>query len=223
MKSISNFKSVESLTSKRVIVFASDNSNQAELSWDDLSKILSVSFSGNMKGKLMQDVFRPLVYNNTGSTLAKGTSVYTTGYDPSTKSITVAPFLANNDVDRELFLGVCAQNIENGETGFVQFSGILEGINTSGFEVGGDVFASETVAGTFTDEAPGKEAQIIKIGVVAVSDAVDGKINLNIVQYKALHDFVGFDDLTEYLNNLSEYTTVKKLGGSTPLTEEEVF
>ena len=106
------------------------------------------------------------VRNNSGSSIAKGTPVYISGY--STK-----PTIAKSDSDDLTtfpVIGITQSAITNGSDGVIIVSGIFEGINTSSYTAGEILYVAN--GGGLTDTIPtgGSGA----VAVVAKSHATTG-------------------------------------------------
>ena len=106
------------------------------------------------------------VRNNSGSSIAKGTPVYISGY--STK-----PTIAKSDSDDLTtfpVIGITQSAITNGSDGVIIVSGIFEGINTSSYNAGEILYVAN--GGGLTDTIPtgGSGA----VAVVAKSHATTG-------------------------------------------------
>jgi hypothetical protein len=108
------------------------------------------------------------VRNTTGSTIAKGTPVYITGY--STK-----PLIAKCDSDDLTtfpIVGITQTAISNNSDGVIIVSGVFEGINTSSYTVGEILYVANGGGLTDTIPAGGSGA----VAVVAKSNASTGII-----------------------------------------------
>lgn len=108
------------------------------------------------------------VRNATGSTIAKGTPVYISGY--STK-----PTVAKSDSDNLAtfpVVGITQSAISNGTDGVVIVSGVFEGIDTSTYSAGDILYVAN--GGGLTDTIPvgGSGA----VAIVAKSNASTGII-----------------------------------------------
>jgi hypothetical protein len=95
------------------------------------------------------------VLNDSGTNIEAGDPVYVTGYSSQT---TVARATSETT---EPILGLAKTDIPNGDSGIVVVSGILEGINTSGFAAGDILYAGVSGGLTITPDAGGA------VGIVA--------------------------------------------------------
>lgn len=116
------------------------------------------------------------VYNNTGSTIAKGSPVYIT----STTSGFTYPLIALAKADTQTTgnaIGLTNEAIASGSEGYVVINGILNGVNTSSYTVGDILYVSPYSAGQLMNTYP-PTAYAVKIGVVAYANA-SGSIYVN--------------------------------------------
>jgi hypothetical protein len=78
------------------------------------------------------------ILNNSGENLPAGTPVYATGYTTKT---TVAKSLPST---QEPILGLLKTSVANGSDGIVVVAGVMDNINTSGFENGDVLYVGQT-------------------------------------------------------------------------------
>ena len=154
-----------------------------------------------------------LVYNGTGSTIAKGKVVAVSGAQGQRPSVVLA------DADSEALsaptLGVTAEDIANGAEGFVATFGVIRGIDTSAFTAGDDVYLSQT-AGGFTATRPSAPAHTVFLGWVVKVNASSGELFLNInngweldelhnvkITSVANNDILQYDSANQYWKNIA--------------------
>jgi hypothetical protein len=114
------------------------------------------------------------VYNNTGSTITKGSPVYIT----STSSGFTYPLVALAKADNQTTgaaIGLVNQDIPTASAGYVVISGIVNGVNTGTFTVGDTLYVSPYSAGQLMNTYP-PTGYAVKIGVVAYSNSPNGNI-----------------------------------------------
>ena len=144
--------------------------------WDSGNQTPSVILNANTELQLGQENIA-LVYNGTGSTIAKGSVVAVSGAQGQRPSVVLA------DADSEALsaptLGVAAEAIANGAEGFVCTFGLVRGINTSAFTAGAAVYLSQT-AGAFTATRPTAPAHTVFLGWVISVNASSGELFVNI-------------------------------------------
>jgi hypothetical protein len=144
--------------------------------WDNGNQTPSVILNANTELQLGQENVA-LVYNGTGSTIAKGSVVAVSGAQGQRPSVVLA------DADSEALsaptLGVTAEAIANGAEGFVCTFGLVRGINTSAFTAGAPIYLSQT-AGAFTQTRPSAPAHTVALGWVISVNASSGEVFINI-------------------------------------------
>jgi hypothetical protein len=144
--------------------------------WDSGDGTPSVILNADTSLQLGQENIA-LVYNGTGSTIAKGSVVAVNGAQGQRPSVALA------DADSEALsaptLGIAAEAIANGAEGFVATFGFIRGINTSGFTAGAPIYLSQT-AGAFTQTRPTAPAHTVALGWVIKINASSGEVFVNI-------------------------------------------
>lgn len=119
-----------------------------------------------------------LVRNATGSTLTKGTVVYTSGSNGD--NVQVSKALATGDATSARTLGFVSADILNGADGYVLTEGYLTGINTSGKTPGDIVYLDGTTAGTWTTTKPVAPLHMVYLGVVTRVNTNNGSIYVKV-------------------------------------------
>lgn len=144
--------------------------------WDTGDGTPSVILNANTNLQLGQENIA-LVYNGTGSTIAKGSVVAVNGAQGQRPSVALA------DADSEALsaptLGITTEAIANGAEGFVTTFGFVRGINTSAFTAGNAIYLSQT-AGAFTATRPSAPAHTVALGWVIKVNASSGEVFVNI-------------------------------------------
>lgn len=131
------------------------------------------------------ETYKP-VYNNTGSTISKGTVLKATGV--SGERFTVGLFDASSGVDEELYLiGIAQADISDQTEGVVVSEGYVKHLNTSSYSVGDILYASET-AGAFTSTKPSSPNLGIPVAMVTDVDSSNGTIYVRLTQYAHLNE-----------------------------------
>lgn len=117
-----------------------------------------------------------LVYNNSGSTIAKGQAVYFTGVNGGIGTIALAE--ANSSATSPAY-GLTAESIANNSYGRVQFTGVVSGIDTSAFTSGQIVYLSATIAGALTGTKP-LSPNAAQTMAVILTASVSGSLTLTV-------------------------------------------
>jgi hypothetical protein len=121
--------------------------------------------------KLSQDdVTR--VYNNSGTSIAKGKAVYVSGASNDFPTIALARANAFSTVQNTL--GLTAHVIANGAFGFVTTRGLFGGLNTAAYSAGNRVHVSPDSAGELVATNPAFPDYAFEVGTVLVADSAGG-------------------------------------------------
>jgi hypothetical protein len=162
------------------------------MKWDANQETVVIGMAGgNVDLALgMEQLFPRRVRNSTGSTMAKGTVVYINGVSGNTP--TVARAIATSDSTSAFTLGMTAENINDGSTGWVTTFGELTGINLSSFTGGDTLYLSGATAGAFTNIPQSAPIHYVRVGTVVKATA-DGVLVVNVLngyELKELHNVV---------------------------------
>jgi len=113
-----------------------------------------------------QVVFR--AYNQTGSTITVGQVVYVNGtYIGQYPTIALAQ---SNSLSTSVVIGITSESISNNAQGYVTISGIVNGVNTSSYSAGTNLFLSATTPGALTSTAPSNPNYSVQVGVCISSN-----------------------------------------------------
>jgi len=112
------------------------------------------------------------VYNNTGSTIAKGKVVYVTGATNDFPTIALAQSNTLETVYETQ--GLTSHEIPDASYGFVTVRGLYGGLNTTQFNVGDIVHVSPDSAGELVNYSPQFPNYPFEVGVVLVADSATG-------------------------------------------------
>ena len=129
------------------------------------------------------------VRNVTGATLTKGTVVYING--ASGNKPTVAKALATSDATSAQTFGLIQADIPNNSNGYLVAFGDLDGLNTSAFAEGVQLYLSSTTAGGYTSTKQYAPNHLVYIGVVTRQHVNQGRIEVRIqngYEMDELHD-----------------------------------
>jgi hypothetical protein len=125
----------------------------------------------------------------TGATLTKGTVCYING--ASGNRPTVAKALATSDATSAQTFGLIQADIPNNSNGYLVAFGDLDGLNTSAFAEGVQLYLSATTAGTYTSVKQYAPNHLVYIGVVTRQHVNQGRIEVRIgngFEMDELHD-----------------------------------
>jgi microcystin-dependent protein len=121
------------------------------------------------------------VKNATGASMTKGQAVYISGASGS--NITVALARANAESTSSKTLGLLAQDLANGDHGYVIVEGTLDGIDTSGLTAGDPMWLSPTTAGAIVYGLAGKPSapnHLVYLGVVKRVQSNNGSVYVHV-------------------------------------------
>jgi hypothetical protein len=129
------------------------------------------------------------VRNVTGATLTKGTVVYING--ASGNKPTVAKAIATSDATSAQTFGLIQADIPNNSNGYLVAFGDLDGLNTSAFAEGVQLYLSATTSGGYTSTKQYAPNHLVYIGVVTRQHVNQGRIEVRIqngYEMDELHD-----------------------------------
>jgi hypothetical protein len=165
------------------------------------------------------------VRNNTGATLTKGTVVYING--ALGNKPTVAKAFATSDATSAQTFGLIQADIPNNSNGYLVAFGDLDGLDTSAFTEGVQLYLSSTTAGAYTITKQYAPNHLVYIGVITRSHPTLGRIEVRIqngYEMDELHNVDAFmpnnnDGLFwNSTTNLWEHKTIATALGFTPVT-----
>ena len=152
---------------------------EGRLFYDDSNK--TIGFYSDVNG-LVHEVGieeHQRVYNNTGSTIAKGKPVYFSGnYTGGAVDVPTVALADATDTAKYNAQGLTAVAIPNNSYGYIQTSGQLSGLDTSGLSAGQKVFVG-LGSGLLSNSTPLYPNYPICLGWCVSSNASTGVILLN--------------------------------------------
>jgi len=130
---------------------------------------------------------------------------------------------ADSDVNSAGTLGLVAENINGNQEGFIQTTGTIENLNTTGslqgetWADGDSLYLSGTTFGAITNVKPTAPIHEVRIGYVEYAHAVNGKIYVKIdngYELDELHN-VSINPLTVANNDVLTYESATQLWKNT--------
>jgi len=152
-------------------VVASDGFSMLRSTWPD-----------GLTTQLMRDNFR-IVRNTSGAEMRAGTNVMVTGVTGQVPDVSLA---VRASLDTTPAFGLLLDTVANNGFGRVLLSGNIAGLNTTAFDEGAALFASDT-AGALTTNKP-TSGNIQRIGIVTRSHATQGSIEVDTQSVLPSHD-----------------------------------
>jgi hypothetical protein len=153
-----------------------------------------------------------LVYcYNPGAEIPKGSLVYPTGGSGNTPTIQ----LAKADAEAtSLIIGVTIQTIPASGSGFVIVRGVIDGVDTSAFNIGDTLYLSPSVAGAFTKVAPSFSEYLVRVGVCLLKDATTGSIYIRPVLKNRLSDLSDVNIASPATDQVIRYNGAEWVNGA---------
>ena len=136
----------------------------------------------------LETVFPRRVRNSTGSTMPKGTVVYINGVSGNTPTIQRA--IATSDMTSAYTIGMTAESINDGATGWLTTFGEIAGLDLSSYTGGDTLYLSGVSAGLFTNQRVYAPFHYVRVGTVVKATA-DGSLVVNVIngfETDELHD-----------------------------------
>lgn len=139
---------------------------EGQLSWDSALGHLGYGLpGGNVELAIgMENVLPRRCKNSSGTTMTKGTVVYISSVSGNNPVVSRAR--ANTDATSAFTIGVCAEDIPDGQKGWITTYGVVSGLNLSSYTAGDTVYLSGTTAGEFTKTKPYAPTHYVRIGIV---------------------------------------------------------
>jgi hypothetical protein len=121
--------------------------------FDETHDTLAIVTNNGDVIKVGEDLYMPLVKNNSGVAIPKGYLVMATGSNGD--KINVAKAITNGTISFDYIIGVATRDIPNGsESGRVITQGYIKGINTNAWDVGTVLYADPNTPGWWTPTKP---------------------------------------------------------------------
>ncbi len=168
----------------------SNNVDTAKMRWDSELGTVVLGMYDQVPNELGFKNFW-LVKNQTGSTITKGSIVYANGTVGASGRITIDKFIADGSIDAKYLIGITAQDLTNGEDGYVISFGKIRQVNTDTFAAGAILYPSPSVAGVWTDVEPVAPNIDMPIGFCINSSSNNGTIAIRVASgydLSELHD-----------------------------------
>jgi hypothetical protein len=119
------------------------------------------------------------IWNNTGSTLPRANCVFISGTSSANGFPSVGLADASISANAEV-IGFTTTDIAPGAYGFAQKTGRIQGLNTSLFTEGAELFLSASEPGKFTSSVPASPNFPLNVGYITKSDLTDGTLLIDI-------------------------------------------
>jgi hypothetical protein len=175
--------------------------SQGKLYWDDTNKSGAIELDTNVTLQLgLEELV--YAYNATGSQINNGQAVIVSSAYLGVPTIE----LAKADSAATYFVfGLATENIAASGYGYVTLRGIVNGVDTSSFNVGDELFLSATVSGGLQNTAPSSPNYKVRIGRVLVSNATTGSIGVRQRIATRMGDLADADIPTPVVGDMLQY------------------
>jgi hypothetical protein len=150
--------------------------DQGHMRWSTDFETVSVGLTGGYKLPLGEASVFPVV-NQSGSSIAKGTLLQAAGVLGMSGKILVAPsFFQGSNMLSQLIMGIAAENIPNGESGYAVDFGRVRGFDTSMFGANSILYADPFNPGQMTTNRPSAPYSKTIVALVLNSSSNVGSI-----------------------------------------------
>lgn len=214
--------------------YSSADINLGKVYWNSSEGTLNLGISNTKNIYIGEDtVYR--VRNSTGSTILKGTALYASGIQPSGR-IDVSPYVADGSITEVRFMGLAAENINDGVNGFVQHFGYVTELDTRGtasaavsvgdedWAAGDILYVHPTVPGKLTSIKPQHGITVAIIikrhqseGVLFVRPTSGGHLeDLHDINFTTLadNDVMLYNGSASYWYNQNLLTAIQNIDGT---------
>jgi hypothetical protein len=141
---------------------------QGMMFWDSDRRTIDVQLDSDVSAKIAQDNFW-YVKNRSGATIPKGKAVRTAGTVGGSGRILIEKMVADGSISSKYLLGITAEDIANGDDGFVMNIGKLRQINTSGWNDGDVLYCDASTPGNLTSTKPSSPNLALPVAFVVNS------------------------------------------------------
>jgi collagen type II alpha len=177
--------------------FGSVDQVEGQLNWNNETGTIDVGLTQDLTMHVGQDIFFR-VKNSTGSPITKGEPVAATGVIGGGEVVQVAPFAVDGSVDEIRFIGLVADDIANGDDGYVVQFGHVKNVdlrtanttlnpNGETWAVGDILFVDDSSAGGLTKVQPKDDIYVAMV----LADGQNGELLVRITDpghINELHD-----------------------------------
>ena len=148
--------------------------DRANIQWNTIANTYNISMGNGVVQQVGEEIYYPLVKNNTEETILNGTPVWCVGGDGN--YIFIGPHVADGSLNQLFYFCVATEDIASGSWGRITYLGDINDIDTSMYEVNDLLYVSEVTAGAFTTTRPKSPNQSIISAIVTHKDSTNGRI-----------------------------------------------
>ena len=159
---------------------ATFSQKEKRIGWNNTVGTLLAGMLNGVNQDVGFSIYAKVKYTGAG-TVTKGSVVGKVGVSAGS-SINVDKYNANESFESGDVLGLAANDIATGNTGYCCIYGIISGIDTSAIGLAGNRLYASSTAGAFTDNRLASPNNEIDIGICMVKDATNGAVFVNIIK-----------------------------------------
>ena len=179
---------------------ASSSRQSGRMRWDAADGTVEVDLLGTEVTLQLGQEQTLRVYNNETTAIQNGEIVYFfSAVDNQT--ISVKRFIADGTIDYELPVAIATETISVDSYGYVTVSGMVRGLDTTGYSIGDTLYASSTAAGDFIVGHPPAPAYPVHIGTVVNVNDTNGIIYANVWSHTPADQSIYNNSNSELLAN----------------------
>lgn len=188
--------------------------NPGDMVWNNTSKTYELLMSDGVQQSIGQEQYT-LVKANT--TITTGQVVAFAGVSAGIPLGDPANAQAYGFVSGAV-LGVAAQNIGIGNTGYVTSYGRLDNVNTNPFNIGDTLYLDPTVPGGLTNVLPNAPNAKILVGTPLVKALTTGSLQIRVTNFPQLNQLSDVSTVAPTNNQYLRYTTSGNYWATSNLT-----
>jgi hypothetical protein len=190
-----------------------------DIYFDEINKTVAAKVSSDTTLHISQeDTF--VGYNNTGSTISKGSVIYISDSFLGQPRISLA---RADIINITSILGIVLEDILHSEKGLILTRGIISGIDTDAFFTDSTVYLSDTVAGELVNAPPIASSSLtVQIGLVVVSNATTGTLYITLSKNNKITDLADVDITSPIVDQVLRYNGSYWINGSETSTSASV-
>lgn len=194
--------SITSVNSISFVTNANVDPTLGLLTWNEAYQTLDLGLSDSVSVHLGQDSYY-YVTNQSGSTITKGTAVRAVGALGNSGTILISPAVANGTVESKFFIGLAADDIADGDSGYVVEFGKLRQANTLAFSAGDVLYLNPSVPGALSNTLP-----VAPNNKVTVALVINRSENQGILFVRPTFDERVGDLRDVFINGISDGQTI---------------
>ena len=156
------------------------------------------------------------IYNATGSTILKGSAVYTDGvYSGGTNNVATIALAQANNVTTSSVLGLASADILTASYGFITVRGTIDLIDTNAYSVSDVIYLSDSTPGGWTIVRPSSPSYQVRLGrIITKGDITTGRINVRLIQSFTLDNLSDVTITTPAVDQILKYNGTNWINGA---------